>query len=109
MFSDGLHHSAARIELGDLRLDKEISNRFGLNYNATFNKLDIKTDLFLNHINLMFNIIYRVLNCSGFTNLFTSSLRCAIILSIVIPSLPMVLATALSSGVLISFAYSGVA
>ena len=27
LFSDGLHHSAARFEIGDIRFDKEISNR----------------------------------------------------------------------------------
>lgn len=30
LFSDGLHHSAARIELGDLRIDQETSNKFSL-------------------------------------------------------------------------------
>ncbi|NER19033.1 TonB-dependent receptor [Spongiivirga citrea] len=30
LFSDGLHHSAARIELGDLRIGKETSNKISL-------------------------------------------------------------------------------
>ena len=32
LFSDGLHHSAARIELGDLRIDKETSHKFSLSF-----------------------------------------------------------------------------
>lgn len=28
LFSEGLHHSAARIEVGDLRFDKEVANKF---------------------------------------------------------------------------------
>ena len=32
LFSDGLHHSAARFELGDLRFGKEVSNRVSLTY-----------------------------------------------------------------------------
>ncbi len=51
LFSDGLHHSAARIELGDLRLDKETSNRFGIDYKLNFKKLNLNIDAFLNHIN----------------------------------------------------------
>ena len=50
LFSDGLHHSAARIELGDLRLNKEISNRIGLSYLLNSNKFNINIDTYLNHI-----------------------------------------------------------
>jgi len=32
LFSDGLHHSAARIELGDLRIKSEASSKFSLSY-----------------------------------------------------------------------------
>tara|TARA_Y100001933_G_scaffold119854_1_gene119839 strand:- start:4092 stop:6491 length:2400 start_codon:yes stop_codon:yes gene_type:complete len=32
IFSDGLHHSAARIELGDLRIGSETSHKFSLSY-----------------------------------------------------------------------------
>ncbi len=51
LFSDGLHHSAARIELGDLRLNKEISNRFGISYLLNSKKININIDTFLNYIN----------------------------------------------------------
>ena len=36
IFSDGLHHSAARIELGDLRIDSETSHKFSLSYDRQF-------------------------------------------------------------------------
>ncbi|MBC9796881.1 TonB-dependent receptor [Sinomicrobium weinanense] len=32
LFSDGLHHSAAAIELGDLRMDQETSHKFSASY-----------------------------------------------------------------------------
>ena len=51
LFSDGLHHSAARIELGDLRLTKEISNRVGLSYQFETNKININIDAYSNQIN----------------------------------------------------------
>ena len=51
LFSDGLHHSAARIELGDLRLTKEISNRVGLSYQLAANKINLSIDTFINQIN----------------------------------------------------------
>ena len=51
LFSDGLHHSAARIELGDLRLTKEISNRVGLSYQLEANKINLSVDTFINQIN----------------------------------------------------------
>lgn len=50
LFSDGLHHSAARIELGDLRLNKEISNRIGISYLLNSKNIDINIDSYLNHI-----------------------------------------------------------
>ncbi len=46
LFSDGLHHSAARIELGDLRLGSESSNRLGLNHHFTSNKLHFSLDVY---------------------------------------------------------------
>lgn len=55
LFSDGLHHSAARIELGDLRLDKEVSNRIGLSYLFENDKFNITVDSYFNRIN---NFIY---------------------------------------------------
>ncbi|SEQ84493.1 iron complex outermembrane recepter protein [Hyunsoonleella jejuensis] len=50
LFSDGLHHSAARIELGDLRMNQETSNRFGVTYQLNSNKLKLNAEGFLNHI-----------------------------------------------------------
>ena len=55
LFSDGLHHSAARIEVGDLRIDKEIANRFGLTYKLDTNNLSFNIDTYANFID---NFIY---------------------------------------------------
>lgn len=51
LFSDGLHHSAARIELGDLRIDSESSNRFGASYYLNSDRLSLTVESFLNLIN----------------------------------------------------------
>jgi iron complex outermembrane recepter protein len=51
LFSDGLHHSAARIELGDLRLTKETSNRVSASYNHNSNRFNLTLEAFYNHIN----------------------------------------------------------
>ena len=50
LFSDGLHHSAARFELGDIRFDKEISNRVSASYNLNASKFNLVTELFYNTI-----------------------------------------------------------
>ena len=50
LFSDGLHHSAARIELGDLRIKQETSNRIGGSYQFNNEKLSINLEGFANHI-----------------------------------------------------------
>jgi iron complex outermembrane receptor protein len=50
LFSDGLHHSAARIELGDLRIDKETSNRIAGSYSFNTDKTALLVELFFNHI-----------------------------------------------------------
>ncbi|WP_299665591.1 TonB-dependent receptor [uncultured Polaribacter sp.] len=55
LFSDGLHHSAARIELGDLRIQQETSNRFATSYNFKNDNTAVLVELFFNHIN---NFIY---------------------------------------------------
>lgn len=55
LFSDGLHHSAARIELGDLRIDKEISKRVGLSYVYNSTDLNFSVEGFYNNID---NFIY---------------------------------------------------
>nr|WP_321223809.1 TonB-dependent receptor [uncultured Psychroserpens sp.] len=51
LFSDGLHHSAARIELGDLRIKQETSNRFAFSYLFSTEKLTLNLETFYNHIN----------------------------------------------------------
>ena len=50
LFSDGLHHSAARIELGDIRLKPETSNRVAATYNYDNSKLSVLVEGFYNHI-----------------------------------------------------------
>jgi len=55
LFSDGLHHSAARIELGDLNLVSEVSHRFAATYQLTTSDLDLNIEGFYNRIN---NFIY---------------------------------------------------
>ncbi len=51
LFSDGLHHSAARIELGDLRIDQETSNRFSTTYNYKNKQFSLLLESYLNLIN----------------------------------------------------------
>lgn len=51
LFSDGLHHSAARIELGDLRLDPEIANRISMTYNYDSTNLNFTANIFYNAVN----------------------------------------------------------
>ncbi len=50
LFSDGLHHSAARFELGDIRFDKEVSNRISASYNYNSSKFNLVTEIFYNNI-----------------------------------------------------------
>lgn len=50
LFSDGLHHSNARYELGDLRFDKEISNRFSASYHYNTKKINFVTEVFYNNV-----------------------------------------------------------
>ena len=50
LFSDGLHHSAARIELGDLRLQQETSNRVSANYRFKSENIAVLVEVFFNHI-----------------------------------------------------------
>ncbi len=57
LFSDGLHHSAARIEIGDLRIDSERSNRVSATYGYSGSKLNIQLESYYNQIN---NFIYIV-------------------------------------------------
>lgn len=51
LFSAGLHHSAARIELGDLRIQPETSNRFSTTYNFNHQKFNFSIEGFYNFIN----------------------------------------------------------
>jgi iron complex outermembrane receptor protein len=55
LFSDGLHHSAARIELGDLRTPQETANRIAASYYFQNTNTNISVALFFNHIR---NFIY---------------------------------------------------
>lgn len=57
LFSDGLHHSAARIELGDLRIKQETSNRFGGTYQLQLSRLSLNIEGFVNHIKDFIQII----------------------------------------------------
>ena len=50
LFSDGLHHSAAIIELGDLRLDQEQSYKASLELNGQTGGLTFGINPFYNHI-----------------------------------------------------------
>ena len=50
LFSDGLHHSAARFELGDIRFDQEISNRFSASYAYNSTKFSLLTEVFYNRV-----------------------------------------------------------
>ncbi|WP_136480639.1 TonB-dependent receptor [Cognatitamlana onchidii] len=50
LFSDGLHHSAARFELGDLRFNKEVSNRISGSYNYSSSNFNFSGEVFYNQI-----------------------------------------------------------
>jgi iron complex outermembrane receptor protein len=50
LFSDGLHHSAARFEIGDLRFNQEVSNRVSTTYAYNTSKVSFTTELFYNNI-----------------------------------------------------------
>ncbi len=51
LFSDGLHHSLARIELGDLQLNSEQSFKIGAELQGELNNLDFNIQPFYNIIN----------------------------------------------------------
>lgn len=50
LFSDGLHHSAARIELGDLRIGSETSQRISLSYTREGKRWGMTLEPYLNFI-----------------------------------------------------------
>jgi iron complex outermembrane receptor protein len=51
LFSDGLHHSAARIELGDLRIQSETSSKVSASYELNGEKWGLTLAPYLNRIN----------------------------------------------------------
>ncbi|MET1259252.1 TonB-dependent receptor [Flagellimonas sp. DF-77] len=51
LFSDGLHHSAARIELGDLRIDSETSHKLSLTYRYDGSRWGVSFEPYLNLVN----------------------------------------------------------
>ena len=51
LFSEGLHHSAARIEIGDLRNDQETAYRWSGTYHYQTDKTNIVVEAFYNYIN----------------------------------------------------------
>ena len=50
LFSDGLHHSAARIELGDLRIGQETSNKLALSLEKEYNFWGFTVEPYANFI-----------------------------------------------------------
>ncbi len=50
LFSDGLHHSAARFEIGNLRFNKEISNRVSGTYNYSSSRFNFLAEIFYNRV-----------------------------------------------------------
>ncbi len=51
LFSDGLHHSAARIELGDLRIDKEVSHKLSASLQGRGTQWSWEIAPYFNHVN----------------------------------------------------------
>ena len=50
LFSDGLHHAIARIELGDLRFKSEVGHKTSLTYSFTNERLNFSFNPFINNI-----------------------------------------------------------
>lgn len=51
LFSEGLHHSAARIELGSLRMKKEKASKIGAQYSYSSNKRSFLIAPYINYVN----------------------------------------------------------
>ena len=51
LFSEGLHHSSARIELGDLRFKSETGHKITLNYVLQNKKMNLSVNPYINSIN----------------------------------------------------------
>jgi iron complex outermembrane receptor protein len=49
-FSDGLHQSVARVEIGNLRLDKETANQLSAIYTYQDSKINLQVEPYLNRI-----------------------------------------------------------
>lgn len=50
LFSEGLHHGASRIELGDLRFDSEVGNKFSLTFQRQGTKWNFSVNPYINLI-----------------------------------------------------------
>ncbi len=50
LFSEGLHHSASRIELGDLRFNSEVSHKFSLTFQRKNDNFSFSVSPFINII-----------------------------------------------------------
>src|SRR5699024_5959893 len=48
LFSEGLHHSASRIEVGDLRFEKETAHKFSLTFKKQTDKFSFSISPYLN-------------------------------------------------------------
>lgn len=57
LFSDGLHHSAARIETGSLTLTKEVANKFILSFNRKNENFGFSISPYFKHINSFIQLI----------------------------------------------------
>ncbi len=51
LFSEGLHHSASRIELGDFRFQSEESHKLGVNFSRNNSDFSFNINPFINSIN----------------------------------------------------------
>ena len=51
LFSDGLHHSLARIELGELQIDSEQSFKFGAELSGSIDNFGFNIQPYYNHVN----------------------------------------------------------
>ena len=57
LFSEGLHHSSARIEIGDLSFNSEIGHNFSLTYDSSNEKSSLIVNTFANVVD---NFIYMI-------------------------------------------------
>ena len=57
LFSEGLHHSSARIEIGDLSFQSEVGNNISLTYNVSNEKSALTFNSFVNYVNDFIYII----------------------------------------------------